>query len=173
MISQLRERRSIRKFKKIKIEEPVIDILKEALLRSPSSRNKNPWKFIFVDDFELLTKLSKSKKHGSAYLGNTSLGVVICGDETITDVWVEDCSVATIILQLAAQSLGLGSCWCQIRNRKHNDSISAEDYVKQLLNIPEQIKVEAIVGMGYPDEEPTPHPKSNLDYGKIYLNGYL
>lgn len=50
MIDLLRGRRSIRKYKAREIEVEKIEILKEALLCSPSSMNSKPWEFIFVDD---------------------------------------------------------------------------------------------------------------------------
>ena len=120
MINLLRKRRSIRVYEDRKIELEKIEILKEAILRSPSSRNINPWEFIFVDDKELLIKLSKAKEHGSEFLESAALGIVVCGNEKKSDVWIEDCSIASILVQMVAQSLGLGSCWIQIRNRMHN-----------------------------------------------------
>ncbi len=172
MLKLLQERRSIRKYTTKQLEEHIIDALKEAALRSPSSRGINPWEFIFVDEPELLVKLAASKQHGSTFLKGAVLGVVVCADERKSDVWVEDCSIASIILQLAAKSCGLGSCWIQIRNRKHNESTTSEDYIRQVLNIPEQIKVESIIALGYPDESKEPHPKSSLEYSKIYMNRY-
>jgi nitroreductase len=172
MLSILQARRSIRKYKPERIEAHIVDTLKEAVLRAPSSRGINPWEFIFVDDPELLAKLAKAKPHGSSFLKHAALGVVICGDEMQSDVWVEDCSIASIILQLVAQSLGLGTCWIQIRNRMHDDSTPSEHYIQQVLNIPEHIKVESIISIGYPDEVQKPHPKSSLEYEKIHLNTY-
>ena len=172
MITLLQARRSIRKYKADRIAENIIETLKEAVLRSPSSRGINPWEFIFVDDPGLLAQLSSAKEHGSSFLKQAGLGVVVCGDETQSDVWVEDCAIASIILQLVAQSLGLGTCWIQIRNRMHNEATTSEQYVQQVLNIPEHIKVEAIISIGYPAEVKKPHPKSSLAYRKINLNTY-
>ena len=50
MIELLRNRRSIRKYTDRDIEPEKVEILKEAILRSPSSRNFDPWEFVFVDD---------------------------------------------------------------------------------------------------------------------------
>jgi nitroreductase len=50
MIELLRKRRSIRKFTQVKIEPETVELLIEALLRSPSSRGANPWEFIVVDE---------------------------------------------------------------------------------------------------------------------------
>lgn len=170
MIIQLRSRRSIRKFKATPIDPQVIDLLKEALLRSPSSRAINPWEFIFISKPEQLCALSKAKEFGSQFLNNAALAIVICCDELKSDVWIEDGSIASIIIQLAAQSLSLGSCWIQIRNRKHNYNLSSEEYIQNILGIPAHIRVESIIALGYPDENPQPLDKSGLDYGKIHTD---
>ena len=172
MLSLLQERRSIRKYRSQRLDEKTIETLKEAVLRSPSSRGINPWEFVFVDQPELLAQLASAKKQGGAFLQHAALGVVVCGDERQSDVWVEDCSIASIILQLAAQSLGLGSCWIQIRNRMHDETTTAEQYIQQLLHLPEYLKVESIISIGYPDEHKEPHPVSSLAYDKISLNQY-
>jgi hypothetical protein len=74
-------------------------------------------------------------------------GIVVCADSNESDVWIEDCSIAAIIIQLTALSLGLGSCWAQIRNRQHDYEKTAEAYVKELLCLPEQMQVECILGI--------------------------
>ncbi|HEX2957720.1 MAG TPA: nitroreductase family protein [Chitinispirillaceae bacterium] len=152
MINLLRSRRSIRKFESSPVPPDKIVLLQEALLRSPSSRGKNPWEFIFVQDPAMLKQLAHAKEHGGEFLDGTPLGVVILGDETITDVWIEDCSIAAIILQLTAHDLGLGSCWVQIRNRNNVSGESAELVIQKLLSIPPPKKVLAIVGIGTPSE---------------------
>ncbi|MDD3552264.1 MAG: nitroreductase family protein, partial [Methanothrix soehngenii] len=54
MLDILRDRRSIRKYKDVKIDEQIIDQLKEAALRSPSSRGINPWRLLFITDKDML-----------------------------------------------------------------------------------------------------------------------
>lgn len=172
MINILRTRRSIRKYKDRAVEGEHLEALKEALLRCPSSRGTNPWTFIFVDDPETISALARSKEHGSQFLKGAPLAVVICGDETRSDVWVEDCSITSIVLQLAAHSLGLGSCWVQIRLRPHSKDATAEAYVQGLLGIPPHMRVESIVGIGYPAETKAPVPGDQLDYAKIHFNRF-
>lgn len=167
MFDILRKRRSIRKYLDKEIEPEIIDLLKEAVLRSPSSRDIKPWRFIFVTDKGLLDRLSKAKGHGSSFLGGARLGVVVCAYEDESDVWIEDCSIASIILQLAGQSLGLGSCWIQIRNRMYSDGQSSEDYVRSILDLPKGLRVESMISFGYPGEDKTPVPKENLDFYKV------
>lgn len=172
MIELLRARRSIRKYIDRPIEPQKIELLKEAALRSPSSRNIDPWEFIFVDQRELLRKLSLAKPHGARFLAEAALGVVICADGDKSDVWVEDCSIASILVQMVAQSIGLGSCWIQIRNRMFDDKVTSEDYVKCVLNVPGHVKVESIVAIGYAAQTREPLPREELKDEKIRSNSY-
>ncbi len=172
MIDILRQRRSIRKYEKKPLDENTIRILKEALLRSPSSRNIRPWTFIFVDDKGVLKKLAGAKEHGSAFLEGAALGIVICGDEKASDTWIEDCSIASTIVQLTAQTLGLGSCWIQIRNREHSPGRPAEAYIQELLHLPQNMKVLSLISIGYPAETIEPVPGEQLDYDRIKINSF-
>jgi nitroreductase len=172
MIDLLRKRRSIRKYREKKIDRRTVAILKEALLRSPSSRDIKPWHFILVDDPILLQKLSKSKEHGAEFLANAPLGIVVCGDTTKSDVWVEDCSIASILVQMTAQASGLGSCWIQIRNRKTADGKKSDNYIRNLLGIPAPFSIESIIAIGYPAEKKRQRAKSALEYGKVSNNKF-
>ena len=172
MIDILRTRRSIRRYETKPIDPGSLETLKEALLRSPSSRGVNPWTFIFVNKPDLLTELSQAKQKGSNFVKGAALGIVVCADETISDVWVEDASISSVVAHLTAHSLGLGSCWVQIRSRQHSADQTAEHYVQVLLGIPAHIRVEAIIAIGYPAETKAPVPADQLDYGKIRFNGY-
>ena len=172
MIELLRQRRSIRKFTTKKIEAVKIKLLEEAVLRSPSSKNGNPWEFLFVDDPDLIQQLSQSKPHGSAFLKNATLAVVIIADETKGDVWIEDCSIAGILLQLTAQSLALGSCWVQIRRRPHDETQTAEQYIQQLFQLPSNFKVLNIIGLGYPAQTREGKPDKELQKEKIHSNQF-
>lgn len=171
-ISQIQSRRSIRKYQEKPVETEKIDTVIEAMLRSPSSRNGRPWEFVVVTDKNLLQKLAAAKKHASSFLKGAPLAVVVCAEPKTDDTWIEDSSIASIIGQLAAESLGLGSCWIQIRNRPHNDNQSAEAYVAELLEIPEHLKIESIMAIGYPAEQKPPHEKDELLYDRIKLNNY-
>lgn len=168
----LRRRRSTRKYKSTSIEREKMDILIETLLRAPSSRGLSPWDFIFVTEAELIQSLSRTKSHGSSFLSGAPLVVAVCADPSKCDVWVEDCSIAAILLQVAAESLGLGSCWSQIRKRFTADGRSAEEHVRDLLNLPPSYRVEALIGIGYPATSQKGHPLSELPSSKIHFNRF-
>jgi nitroreductase len=162
LIETLRQRRSIRQFKDQPIPAETLGILKEALLRSPSSRAIRPWFFALVEDKDQLLKLSQAKPHGADFLKGAALGIVVCGDSSRSDVWIEDCSIAAVIAHLTAVSLGLGSCWIQIRERHYDDTTSAEQYVQRQLSLPEHMKVLAIIAVGYGAEDKAGVPFEDL-----------
>lgn len=170
MIDLLRKRRSIRRYTTDSVDPAAVELLIETLLRSPTSRGLNPWEFIVADDRELLSSLSEAKEHGSSFLKKAALGIVVCADDNRSDVWVEDCSIASILVQMAALSLGLGSCWIQIRKRRHDAENSSEAYVQGLLGLPEHVRVLSIISIGHPDENPEPLPAEGLEYGKVRRN---
>ena len=172
MLEILRNRRSVRKFQDRPIEEDQIKLLTEALVRSPSSRSINPWEFVVIDEVDTIQALSRCKKHGAGFLASAPLAIVILGDTTVSDTCIEDCSIAAITVQYAAESLGLKSCWCQVRLRAHNDEMSAEEYIREKLDIPERYLVEAVIGIGYPADEKEGHPEESLQKEKVRWNSY-
>jgi nitroreductase len=168
----IRRRRSIRRFTDRPVEDEKIDLLVEAALRSPSSRGCNPWSFVVVRDPTAIAALAQAKPHGATFLAGVPLAIVVCAEPAVSDVWVEDASIATVYLHLAATDLGLGSCWIQLRKRTHADGSTCRDYVADKLGLPEGMEVLAIMAIGYPQEEKRPHPVESLRKEKISWERY-
>ena len=167
-----RKRRSIRKYRKKPVEGETIDLLIEAALRSPSSRGNNPWEFVVVRESALIQKLSKAKAAGSAFVSGAPLVIVVCADTGKSDVWVEDASIASTMILLAAESAGLGACWVQIRKRQHNQEVTADGYIREALKLPDRVGVLSMIAVGYPDEDRQPHQMSELLYGQVHDTHY-
>lgn len=172
LLDLLKTRRSIRKFQDKEVEREKTDIILKSALLSPSSRGRRPWEFVAVTEKDMLKKLSLCREHGSQFLEGASLGIVIIADTEICDVWVEDASITSIVIQLTAHSLGLGSCWIQVRERFHADGRKSEEYVKDILGIPGKYSVECMVAIGYSGEEKGPYYEQELPYHKIHYNRY-
>lgn len=172
MLDLLRKRRSIRAYQKKKVEESKIEALVKAALLSPTAKNIRPWEFIVVTDELLLEKLSKAKVTGGSFLKDAPLGIIVIGDSSESNVWIEDTAIASTIIHLMAESLDLGSCWIQIRERQHNEEVSSEEFVKNLFELPEDKRVEAIISIGYPAEEKAAYKDEDLRYDKVYINKY-
>ena len=166
----LKKRRSIRKYLNKEVDSATIDQLVEAALRAPTSMGKNSWEFVVVTEPDLLQKLSRAKPHGASFLKNAKLGIVVCSDPQITDVWIEDASIASAFIHLSAAALDLGSCWIQIRERRHDDRQTAEGYIAEILNLPAHMRVVSIIAIGHPDEVKPGHPRESLPYNKVSLN---
>ena len=171
-IDLLKSRRSIRKFQDKEVEKEKIDTILKSVLLAPSSRGRRPWEFIAVTDKNLLAKLSESREHGSQFLAKAPLAVVVIADPDVSDVWVEDASIVSAFICLTAQSLDLGSCWIQVRQRFHSENESSEDYIKDILGIPQKYKIENLVAIGYPAEEKPLYDEKGLPYDKLHFNKY-
>lgn len=163
LLDFLKSRRSIRRFKR---EKPHLDIVLKALDTArfaPSARNSQPWRFIIIDNRELLNKLSTIHP-GAKPLESAPLAIAIVCDTNESPVsYLVDCANATIYLQLALHALGLGSVWIQTL-RNIGD-------LRKILELPESITPVAIIAAGYPDETPSLKPRKELSE-ITYLNKY-
>ena len=172
MIDLLRTRRSIRKFTEQTIEPKKLEIIKEAILRAPTSKNSNACEFIFVDNTELIQKLALCKPHGAAPLQTAQLAIAVLVDESKTVAWIEDASIAAFVAHITAHSIGLGSCWIQIRGREYSEEKTSEAFVRETLNIPDGFRVLSIVAVGYSQRSHEGRPFSELNFGKIHENEF-
>lgn len=173
LLELLRKRRSIRMFTSQPVEKEKVDALIEAAVRTPTSRGRNPWEFIVVDDKSCIKQLSQAKEHGSAFLAKAPLAIVVAADTQKSDVWTEDCSIAAFTIQLAAEELGLGSCWAQIRLRPHDENRTAEDFLRGVLGLPQSFAVECVIGLGYPGEEKNGHSFDDLPLNHVHRNVFV
>jgi len=173
MFNELAEkRRSVKVYAKRPVEAGKIDAIIEAALRSPSGRGTRPWDFVVVTDKTLLEKLSVAKPQGADFVKNVPVAVVVCGDPSASGLWVEDCTVAAVTMQYAAQALGLGSRWTQIRENNFKEETTSTQYIAQLLGLPENLTVQCIIALGYPGEEIAPYRKDELRFDKVSYNRY-
>lgn len=165
-------RRSIRRYTDEPIDSESVKLLLEAALLAPTSKSSRPWQFVVVEDKEKLQQLSECKEHGAGPIARAPLAIAIAVDPSLTDPWIEDASIAASYIQLQAAALGLGSCWIQVRGRFRADGIPAEEYVQELLGIPETLPVVCIISIGHKDEERKPVDTSKLLWEKVHINGW-
>ena len=166
----IKTRRSCRTFTDEPLSEEQVCLLMRAALMSPSSKHTNGWQFVLVDDKEKLRALSRCKDNGAGLIEGAPLAIVVCADGAVSDVWIEDASIATLMLQLQAEELGLGSCWVQVRRRAAIDGTSSDVVVRNLLGIPESMEVLSIVAVGHKGIERKPFNEDNLQWEKVHLN---
>ncbi len=168
----IKTRRSIRKYLPKPVEQEKIAKITNAALMSPASKRSNPWEFIVIQEKEMLGKLADCRQQGSQFLAESPLAILVIADTTKSDVWMEDAAIASIIMQLQAHDLGLGSCWIQIYGRQKEEQLSSESYIRSLLNIPEHFSILNILSIGYPNENKNPFDDEKLAIEKIHYETY-
>mgnify|MGYP006435432743 CR=1 FL=1 len=145
----INQRSSIRNFTSRPVEHPKVETLKTSILQAPSSKANYPCHFYFVEDSEIINKLSQCKPHGASFIKEAPLIIIVAADPEISDVWIEDAAIATTYAMLEATNLGLGSCWVQIRLRNYNQELSSENYIKNLLEINNELSILSMLAIGY------------------------
>lgn len=155
----IQKRRSIRKYLPRKVENDKLDRVLEAARLAPSAKNLQEWRFVVVRDEGRRKRLAEAAK-GQTFVGEAPVVIASCA--TITD-YVMTCGQLTYPIDLAiavehmvlqATAEGLGTCWI---------GAFYEEEVKRILNIPPEVKVVALLPMGYPDESPFPRPRKVKD----------
>lgn len=150
----IRTRRSIRLYLSVPIEWEKIGSVLEAGRLAPSSGNLQDWKFIVVTDAGLRKEIAKISME-ALWMETAPVHIVVCADTEKNKRFygirgerlysVQDCAAAVMSMCLAAHTVGLGTCWVGAFD---------EHALSRLLDIPEQIRPQAIVTVGYPDEKP-------------------
>lgn len=172
LLKLMKNRRSIRNYTDEKIPEDKLDLILQAGLLAPSSKNIRPVEFVVVEDKEMLKALSKSKPFGSGMLAEAACAIVVIGDTRKADAWVEDCSLALGYMLLMAERLDIAACWVQERLRKSLLGKDAGLKVKENLGIPEYCEVEAILALGIPARKESPRTWNETETGKIHREKY-
>ena len=167
-------RRSIRKYQDKPVEAEKIQTILQAGLASPSGKHLNPWEFVVVTDHDILTRMSTCRTYGSSMLNGSPLGIVVCLDTALADTWQCDGAIAALNMLLCAEDLGLGGCWVQVNGRtlSEDDSVTADEYIRSLLAIPDNLTVLCIVSIGYKLEDKKPINIDKLQYEKIHYGKY-
>jgi nitroreductase len=166
----MEKRRSIRKYTDEAVGEDKLLKVLEAARIAPSAKNRQCWNYIVVKDRALLKRLGEATGYNpdiTAY-EKASYILVLCADPEMSSkrdnklYYLTDAGISMQQLVLAATALGLGTCWV---------AGFVEQPVKELLKIPDNIKVVAITPLGYPDEKPSKRerkPMSEMVYKNFW-----
>ena len=185
----IRDRRSIRKYKKDPVADKDLDQIVEAARLAPSGTNRQPWRFVLlnsesekqkiagavVQPFVLeapavfvccldrksytkslvekrmkeLVQMNVISEEAAGYIYKRKMPEKV--DEVVIPAGAYvDLGIAVEHMVLAAETLGLGSCWVRLFNPKQ---------IHEALGLPEQVEVVALLPVGYPAESPSPRPR--------------
>ena len=155
----IRLRRSIRNYQDRPIEQEKLIRILEAGRLAPSARNLQDWKFIVVRDKEKRQKLSEAAM-GQPHVARAPVVIAACATQTENVMtcgqycYPIDLAIAVDHMSLAAMAEGLGTCWIGAFH---------EDKVKDILGVPEKIRVAIMMTLGYPAESPAARPRKKLE----------
>jgi nitroreductase len=153
-LAAIKNRRSTRKYLEDDVPLDLVGAVVEAGCMAPSAGNQQSWKFVVVKS------LDKRKAIAEACLEQYWMSkapvhiIVVSEDEKIRKMYgvrgeklysIQTCAAAIENILIAATDLGLGSCWV---------SAFEESIISRVLKIPESARPQAIITLGYPDEEP-------------------
>lgn len=168
----VQQRRSVRKFQDKDIPAEDLQLILRSALMAPTSKGTRAWHFIVVDDKDMLEKISLCRPMGSQFIAGAKVAVVVLGDRETTDVWCEDASLAAVTMQYQATDLGIGSCWCQVRNRFMETGDPSDNVLRFLLHYPEHLSAECVIGFGYPAIERKPQDEDNLKWENVHVGTF-
>ena len=153
----IEKRHSVRRYSDRPVEREILDAIIRVAETAPSSRNSHSSAFMIVEDRDTLDALSQMRDSGAALLSGAPAAIVVLGDETKTDLWVDNCAISATFVQLAVTAMDLCSCWVHCNGRPRlkaePEGAKAEDYVRELLGIKEGLRPYCVVAIGYPVEE--------------------
>ena len=163
LLDALRNRRSIRTYKKQDLPPGIVEQLLEAASLAPSAGNVQPWEFVVASTQKTKMDLSQAA-FGQKDLQEASVVIVVCADEKRaaesygargkTLYCLQDTSAAIQNILLTACSLGLGTCWI---------GAFKEDEVRKVINAPKDMRPVALIPVGYPNEAPEARPRRSVN----------
>ena len=153
----IEKRHSVRKYSDKPVDKEILDAIIRVAQTAPSSRNSKSSAFMIVEDKDTLVALSQMRDSGCALLSGATSAIVVMGDETKTDLWVDNCAISATFVQLAVTAMDLVSCWVHCNGRPRLKDVpqgdKAEDYVRDLLGLKDGLRPYCVVAIGYPVEE--------------------
>ncbi len=163
ILELIKSRRTVKNF--LPKYVPWDDIAKciDAARHAPSSGNIQSWKFILMLEPELKQKVAEAC-YEQYEISNAAVLVIVCAEIEKAERYyglrgerlyaIQNCAAAIENMLLEAHSLGLGGRWIGAFD---------EDAIKALCGIPEEVRPQAIIAIGYPKDVPNKPPKYPLE----------
>ncbi len=156
-------RRSVRRYLDIPVPRELIGRILEAGKAAPSAGNIQNWKFLLIEDAEKRKKIAEACLQQWWIAKAPSIIVMVAEPDKVRQFYgirgerlysIQGCAAATMSMLLEAHNQGLGACWIGAYD---------EAKLKALCSIPEQARPQAVITIGYPDENPPPPPEFSLE----------
>ena len=152
-IEALRTRRSVRSYKDEPVPREAIETIIDAARLAPSANNIQPWDFVVVTEAEIRKKIAGLTDYGK-FIAEAGACVAVFAKGV--KHYLEDGSAATENILVAAHAMGFGTCWVAGYKKAYAEP------VRDLLGLPQDRLLVALISLGYPAESPKPHGKRAL-----------
>jgi nitroreductase len=161
LLSVLQRRRSVRRYSREMISETLLDKLLKAAQLAPSAGNLQARDFIVVRDPNMKHELAEAA-YGQFFIAMAPVVLVGCANIARSRIAygqraelyaVQDATIAASYIQLAAEALGIATCWIGAFDEKR---------VSSSLKIPLDIRPILMLPVGYADEAPEPTARMGL-----------
>ena len=145
----IRKRKSVRRYKDKDVEQEKLMRILEAARLAPSASNKQEWRFVVVQDKEKRQKLSEAAR-GQKFVAEAPVVIACCAETDYHEMtcgqlcYPIDVSIAIDHMTLVAVEEELGTCWI---------GAFYENKVKDILSIPDDIRVVELLTLGYPTDD--------------------
>ncbi len=168
----VKDRRSVRRYKDTKVSMEKLNKILDSARFAPSAGNLQNWRFVVIENEKKKKELAKAA-YGQNFVEHAPIVIVVCNEpEEVVRFYgkrgkfyaTQNCAAVVEHILLKATDLGLGSCWVGAFD---------EDEVVNILKITDDIKPEAIITIGYSEEDyemPTRYDLNNLVYFEEYGN---
>jgi len=159
----IKNRRSVRAFTDEPVSDAEVKKLIDAARWAPSAGNIQPWEFIVVRDPEIKRGLCEAASN-QTFIEEAPVVIVVCanvwlsaqgyGSRGANLYCLQDTAAATQNMLLAAQAMGLATCWVGAFH---------EEEARKVLSIPTGVRPVALIPVGHPAEKPTARSRRPLN----------
>ena len=152
IIPDIANRMSIRSFTDKPVPKDALDNIIAAGCRAPSAKNRQPWRFIVIEDSKKRA-LIKDAAFGQDHVGQAPVIIAACTTNIDYKMpngqysYPIDLSFAVSFMMIQAEAENLGSCVITTYN---------ESDIKEILNVPYSMRVVMLLLLGEPAEKPFP-----------------
>ena len=154
VLSNIMARRSIRKYLDKPVEHEKLETIALAGINAPSGMNRQPWIVRVVEDQKLIADVNQAAGRSLFY----DAPALICVCTPANGGGELDAGLLGENMMLAAQSMGLGTCCLggPVRFLLSNEKCK---FFLDRLDIPADYKLNYILAIGYPNEQPDAKPR--------------
>lgn len=150
----IQKRREITNFLDTPIAKEKLEQVLNAGYLAPAGNNLPSREFVLAEKRDMLNHLSRATPF-IPWLEKAAAAIIVTGRPNISKYWLQDASIASGFIWLSATELGLGAAFGAIYHAEDaTESAKRENYVRQALSIPQNRRIVAILGLGYPEELP-------------------